>query len=378
MSRIAKAAESTLLSPIRNAESEDSKMAPHAGSAHHLKPFPNFRPLDGCHCISGSIARIFHWAGHPLSEEMLFGLGAGMGFIYWRMKTPGGEYIFVGGRGNMKGFSADLASRTGVVIREIRTASAAKAQAELLRQLKENKPVMLGGDMGYLPWFTFPREYHFGGHTFVACGYDGEDTVLCSDIDQKGAGVKKGFLATTSLAQLRQARASSFKPFPPKNLRLEFDFIHFRKPGKPEIVAAIRQVIDAALHPPIRNFGVKGMRHTADELLKWPSQLNDADLRANLFNLYIFIESGGTGGGCFRPMFARFLRESAALTGNPALRKSADDFEHIGRKFSEVGLLFKNAAKLHNPEHRIQAASKGFRDIADLEEKACQALEAAL
>jgi len=353
-------------------------MAIQATPAQHLKPFPNFSALDGCHCISGSLARIFHWAGHPVSEEMLLGLGAGMGFVYWRMKFGDRESVFVGGRGNMKGFYQDLAKRSGVVIREVRTASAAKAETALLRSLAEGVPVMLGGDMGMLPWFTFPRDYHFGGHTFVACGYDGEDTVLCSDIDQKGAGVKKGFLATTSLAQLRKARGSTFKPFPPKNLRLEFDFTHFRNPGEAEVVDAIRQTIDAELNPPIRNFGVSGMRHTAEELLDWPSQFSDFDLRMNLFNLYIFIESGGTGGGCFRPMFARFLRESAGITGNRALLESAEAFEQIGRKFSEVGLLFKNAAKLHDLQHRIEAAAKGFRELGDWEETACRALEKAL
>lgn len=343
-----------------------------------LKPFSNFEALDGCHCISSSLARVFHWAGHPISEEMLLGLGAGMGFVYWRMKFETSEYVFVGGRANLKGFYQDLAKRTGVVIREKQTSSAAKAETELLRSLRDGKPVMLGGDMGILPWFKFPKEYHFGGHTFVACGYDGHDTVLCSDIDQKAAGVKKGFLAPISLGQLRKARGSTFKPFPPKNLWLEFDLSCFRKPGKEEIVAAIRQVIDAELKPSIKNFGIKGMRHTADELLKWPSQLSDFDLRVNLFNLYIFIESGGTGGGCFRPMYARFLRECAPVIGKPALKQSADDFEKIGNKFSEIGMLFKNAAKLHDLSHRIQTAAMGFREIADLEETACRDLEKAL
>ncbi len=49
-----------------------------------LEPFPNCPALDGCHCVTNSLAKIFHHAGHPLSEEMLLGLGAGMGFIYWR------------------------------------------------------------------------------------------------------------------------------------------------------------------------------------------------------------------------------------------------------------------------------------------------------
>lgn len=340
-----------------------------------MTPFSGFAALDGCHCITGSLARIFHWAGHSVSEETLLGLGAGMGFVYWRMKSSRCERVLVGGRANLKGFYQDLAKRIGVVIRERQTSSAAKAETELLQSLSNEIPVMLGGDMGMLPWFAFPKEYHFGGHTFVACGYDGDETVLCSDIDQKGSGIKRGFLAPASLAQLRKARSSGFNPFPPKNLRLEFDFGSFHQPKSSEINAAIRQMIDAELRPPTRNFGVSGMRHTANELLKWPSEFSDSDLRMNLFNLYIFIEVGGTGGGCFRPMYARFLRQCAQILNRPALENSADDFERIGHRFSEIGLLFRNAAKLHDLEHRIETASRGFRELADLEENACKVLE---
>jgi hypothetical protein len=55
------------------------------------------------------LAKIFHFNKHPLSEDMLLGLGAGMGFIYWKMKVPKfGDYIFIGGRGNTKNFFKDI------------------------------------------------------------------------------------------------------------------------------------------------------------------------------------------------------------------------------------------------------------------------------
>jgi hypothetical protein len=321
---------------------------------------------------------MFHFAGHPVSEEMLLGLGAGMGFIYWRMKLAGMETVFVGGRGNPKGFYRDLAARTGVVIREKQTASAVKAEAELLRMLAAKQPVMLGVDMGLLPWFELPKDYHFGGHTCVACGWDGEGTVLGSDIDQRATGVKKGFTAPVTLEQLRQARGSKFKPFPPKNLWLEFDFSGFRKPGKKEIGESIRQTVDAMLNPPIKNFGVRGMGHTADELEKWPEQFGDHDLRMNLFNLYVFIEVGGTGGGCFRPMYSRFLRESAAVTGNGKLEKCADAFAEIGEKFSRIGRRFEGAQKMKDVGGAVRAAAEGFREIAVLEEAALRMLEGSI
>ncbi len=341
-----------------------------------IAPFLNSPALDGYHCITCSLAKIFHHAGHPLSEDMLLGLGAGMGFVYWQMKMGEGTYIFIGGRGNGKDFYDDLGIRTGVEIREITTSSAAKAEASLLLLLAEREPVMLGGDMGLLPWFNFPADYHFGGHAFVACGFDGHDTVLVSDMDQHTGGLKKGFYATVTLAQLRQARNSRFKPFPPKNLRLEFDFAGFRNPGPEDILPAIEQAIDAHLNPPIKNFGVAGMRHTASQILKWPTLFTDDELRMNLFNLYIFIEIGGTGGGCFRNMYSRFLDEEAGITGNRDLAKSGEMFRASAARFSEIGLMFKDAKKQRNLEEKIEAASLKFHEIADREEAAYRFLKA--
>jgi len=347
-------------------------------SAPAIAPFANCPALDGYHCVTNSLRKIFHHAGHPHLEEMLLGLGAGMGFIYWQMKMPAGMYVFVGGRGNAKNFFRDVGKRTGVEIAEVTTASAQKAEAALLDVLARRQPAMLGGDMGFLPWFHFPEEYHFGGHTFVVCGYDGKGNVLASDMDPQMAGLKKGFYAPISLEQLRKARGSPFKPFPPKNLRLEFDFAGFRKPGPREIAASIEQTIDAHLNPPIKNFGVAGMRHTASQLLKWPKLFDDRELRSNLFNLYIFIEIGGTGGGCFRCMYARFLKEAAEITGNDALAAAAKEFESSGKRFSRIGQLFKDAEKMEDVEAAILTASAEFRAIADQEEEAYRFLKKVL
>ena len=51
-----------------------------------LHPFPNCPALDGYHCQTNSLAKIFHYHGHPLSEDMMLGLGSGMGFIFWHQK----------------------------------------------------------------------------------------------------------------------------------------------------------------------------------------------------------------------------------------------------------------------------------------------------
>jgi hypothetical protein len=335
-----------------------------------IPPFPNSPALDGYHCQTNSLAKIFHHYGHPMSEDMLLGLGAGIGFIYWKMNINDQTSIFIGGRGNNNEFFDDISKRTGVDIKSISTTSAKKAEATLLEKLNRQEPVMLFGDMCYLPWFDFPGEYHFGGHTIVACGYDGEGTVLASDMEAQTAGPKKGFYHPITLEQLFQARNSPYKPFPPKNTYLEFDFGSFRQPTSEDIYPAIRQAAEAHLNPPIKNLGVKGMKLSATELPKWKKMFSDHELRMNLFNLYIFLEIGGTGGGCFRKMYSRFLKEAAAITGNNKLLGPAEKLHQSGEIFTETALLFKDVITATDLEEKIGKACENFRRNAEIEEEA--------
>ena len=340
-----------------------------------IKPFENCPPLAGYHCQTNSLAKIFYHYGHPLSEDMILGLGAGMGFIYWKMKMKTGSYVFIGGRGNTKHFFNDLGKRTGVKITTVSTSSAKKAEASLLENLAREEPVMMFGDMGILPWFDLPEDYHFGGHTFVVCGFDGTNSVLASDIDQKATGLKKGFYYPITLDQLSRARGSTYKPFPPKNTYLEFNFDTFHEPRAEDILSSIKQTVESQLHPPIKNIGVKGLKHTSREILKWPNMFEERELRMNLFSLYIFIEIGGTGGGCFRYMYSRFLKEAKEITGNKTIGGATEMFHKAGERFTEIGLMFKDAETMDDINLKIEAASQKFNELARIEEEAYRILK---
>jgi predicted phage terminase large subunit-like protein len=114
-------------------------------------PFAWCPALDGYHCQTNSLAKIFHYHGHPLSEDMLLGLSAGMGFIYWQMQIGGEKAVFIGGRANNKDFFSDVGKRTGVLINVMSTSSAKKAESRLIERLAQKQPVILFGDMGLIP-----------------------------------------------------------------------------------------------------------------------------------------------------------------------------------------------------------------------------------
>jgi len=170
---------------------------------HVIKGFEH-RPTH--HCVTGSMLDVYGFHGCVVSEDMLLGLGEGVGAGYFRFK---GMAPFFGGRGEPEGGSVALAcERTGVAVRARKSGSHAAAEKSLLKSLAAGEPMMLQVDMRFLPYFDFGgEEYHFGDHAVGAVGFDeAEGTVTIADRDEELHGVP--------LAALRQARASKFRLTP--------------------------------------------------------------------------------------------------------------------------------------------------------------------
>jgi hypothetical protein len=298
-----------------------------------------FRTFKTDHCVTGSMRHIYEFHGCPVSEDLLLGLGAGVGFIYWHMK---GMPPFLGGRANTgrpgeEGLEKTAGRRTGVAVECFRTASATKA-GKALRDALGRGPAMIRVDMGFLSYLGLPEGYHFGGHVVVVAGYDAEGKgALIADRDGKPHPV--------SLKDLARARNSKFKPFPPRNALFTFDFSAKRPPSPAETRLAIAEVVKGMLHAPISNLGVRGIRKAATCVKKWPKAMSADELGNACFNAFVFIDStGGTGGGIFRYMYGRFLREAAGITGQRGLEPIGQEMLAIGDKWQEAARLFRELA----------------------------------
>jgi hypothetical protein len=335
-----------------------------------LQSLKGFQALKTHHCVTGSMRHIYEFHGYPISEDLLLGLGAGIGFVYWHMK---GTAPFFGGRANVgrpgeEGLERTAGRRTGVLVELHRTASARSAEAAALGLLTTGEPVMVQLDMGFLPYFNFPKEYHFGGHVVALAGYDpGTQQVLVADRDGK--------LHPISLEVLAKARGSKFKPFPPRNTWYTFNFSHKRPPTSREVKQAIREVTTGMLKPPITNLGVKGIRTAAERILQWPKIMNQDDLRHACFNVFVFIDAkGGSGGGIFRYMYGRFLKEAAVIVGDEKLTKVGNEIHEIGDKWQQAAQIFEKAYTAANASALLPEASQLILDIAGREQTAWEEL----
>ena len=331
-----------------------------------LKPFPGFESFETHHCVTGSMQQIFRFNDILVSEEMLLGLGSGIGFMYWHQK---GTDPFIGGRANVgrpgeEGLEVTASRRLGIKTGSFYTGSARKAEKTLLELLGAGQPVMLQVDMGYLPYFDFGgEEYHFGYHVIVVAGYNPEiRQILIAD--------RELALHSISWDDLVKARGSKYKPFPPKNHWYTFDFTEYHSPTPDDVLLSVREVAIGMLEPAITNFGVKGIRKAANRIHKWPDVLGADGLRRTFFNTYIFIDAiGGTGGGIFRYMYGRYLKEASEITGVVELSQIGDTFKEIGDHWQEIAEMFKRGFDLYDPAALLPEISVSLLAIADREQE---------
>jgi hypothetical protein len=329
-----------------------------------LRPLPGFATYPTHHCVTGSLKHVYDYHGFPVSEELLLGLGRGIGFVYFHIK---GTDPFYGGRANVarpgeEGLEKSAGRRTGVAVQSHATSSARTAQAALRALLEAGEPVLVYLDMGFLPYLELPEGYHFGGHVVVVAGYDpGTGQVLVADRDKE--------LHPVGWQALEQARGSQYKPFPPRHTWYTFGFTGARQPTPAEVRESIGEVSRGMLAPPIANLGVKGIRKAMRETAKWPQVLDAAALRRTCLNVAMFIDHrGGTGGGIFRYMYARFLGEAASITGESRLAGMVAELTAIGDRWEQVAAAFENAAVADNPADLLQSATEPMREIADREQ----------
>jgi len=321
-----------------------------------LKIIKNFVHRPGVHCESTALRDIFEFHGFNFSEPMIFGLGSGIGFVYWKMKFI--PFPFVGGRG-VKDLGESFGENMGVARKVNKTSSRKKAYNALRDMIERDIPVMINVDMPPLKYWNLPETAHFGGHAVIVAGIDeGEGICYIADTSFEN-------LQVATLKELEEARASRFQPFPPHNKWYSFEFPEKLTPVDEAIRNAICKTVKIMLNPPIKNFGIKGIKLLADEIVKWPNEYPSNKFSQYYEVCYIMLEEDGTGGGAFRYLYAGFLKETGEILQQKDLIELGNRYFKIGEKWTRVARLIK---EMPSRKENSNEARKLLLDIANDEE----------
>ena len=316
---------------------------------------PGYRHLPGNHCGSTALRNLLGFHGVEISEEMAFGLGAGACF-YYVVLDEHSPSRFTNGRAAR--LEENFLELTGVPLR-LRTAADPDASWEMAKEaIDQARPMLLLTDLYYLDHYG--RSAHFPGHAVVLAGYD-EELAWVSDTAFED-------LQTTSLEGLREARHSQQPIFPleghaidvPEGTEIDRDDLLARAPR------AIERAATQMLEPPLGEFeGLPSLRRFTAEVGGWPETAEDWQWCARF--LYQVIERRGTGGGNFREMYSRFLREAGY--GESAIAAEA------AGEWTELAVAARTGSEPDQPDaEQWKAISAAAERVLDAEERLWTAL----
>jgi len=187
---------------------------------------------------------------------------------------------------------------------------------------------------------------------------------------------------------LAEARSSTFKPFPPRNAWFTLAFPKELVPLEKAIKTAIKTNAERFLNPPNKNLGMKGIRHFANQVIKWPGIIHGTVydpiqfkaqipmLKLTLFLAYAFIDEAGTGVSLFRRMYSRFLIEACDVLHAKILKEASDLMMESADIWTEIAniLLAASEAQRDKVKEILANAQPKIAECAEIEEKAFKLL----
>lgn len=257
----------------------------------------NFHHEPGVHCGSVAMADMLRWAGVDLSEPMVFGLGAGLGFYYLQSDYMSPTRQIVGRSIHLE---ENVAEALGLELVEHRTSDGEEGWRGVRSAVESGRPALVQCDLSELPYWESSTP--FNGHRIVVAGYDdADDSVYVADTHFEG-------LECIDREALHRARASDAPP----SFGNRFAWWELEPASCGDIQGAIREAIARnveEIESDESGFtGMPGLDLFREEVAGW-RDLDDAEWCYRF--AYQCIEKRGTGGAMFRNLYRKFLSEAA-------------------------------------------------------------------
>ena len=329
---------------------------------------PGFQHRPGVHCGSTALCDALRARGLDLSEPMAFGLGAGLGFWYLVVPTFTPSHLF---QGRGPGLERNACAALGAPAVERPAADAAGALAGVRQALQRGLAPILSTELSRLPYWR--ARTPFGGHRVVLAGLDeARGVAFLADTDRPG-------LEEVDLAVLDEARATLAPPFAAEGRPwLEVDAPPVPRPLADAIEEALRRQAREMLVDAGGQAGLGALDRFAADLPRWPDEAESAkDLSRCLRYAYQVIEVRGTGGGLFRRLYGRFLREAEGAAPQLTRLRLAERMEGLATAWARLAHELRHLSDQASPAIPLGVVAQA-RALAEGERRFFEDVAAAL
>jgi len=288
--------------------------------------------------VRNALTQLGRCSSDLCTEEMLFGLGGGLGVAYFLFDLHGYHPIFLGTRYHASEaetpvFMMQMCDAWGATAEVKHSASRAASTKQLTKALEDGYTPIVWVNVINLPYlFLSGRPNMF--YTIIVYEKDGNDFIV-GDLGQS--------VARMSVEEMEEARDAHYVT--------KFRSVTIKDaPEKPDVREILTERIRAMCTQTIEglgiaNFGLEAFTKWAEMLTNtknkksWSKSFADGpSLQRALSSVYKQIELRGFGGSAFRGMYADFLDQAAGVLKKPAFKKVAEQFREAEASWHNIAL----------------------------------------
>ena len=269
---------------------------------------------------------------------MLFGLGGGLGLIYFLFDLHGGHPIVIGTRYHASEaetpvFVMQMCDAWGATTELKHSSSRGASTKGLIKLLEDGYTPIVWVEVTKLPYMFLsgrPNMYY----TIIVYEKDGNEFIV-GDLGKS--------VARLSLEEMEDVRHSHYAP--------KFRSLTIKDaPAKPDLRAVLADRIRLTCSQMleglgIANFGLQAFKKWAEMLTNtknkkgWTNCFTDGPaLHEALSSVYAQIELRGFGGSAFRGMYADFIDQSTGVLKKPGLKKVAEQFREAEASWHKIAV----------------------------------------
>lgn len=313
-------------------------------------------------CETGVMTNLLNNKGLSISEQLLFGVGSGLYFIYVPFINMGEHGPITAYRYTPGSILTTAAKRLELPLNIATYKNPQEANAALKTKIDQREYVGLTGDIYYFEVTPEFSTIHFYGHNVIVYGYEADNYMVSDPILQEPI--------TISGDKLEKARFAKGKQNP-KGKMYWFDDVQGQALNWPKAIkSGIKTTTQRMLHP-IPYFGVKGMKLLAKNLRKYPTKKDDKFAKLHLNSIIRQIEFLGSGGSGYRKQFGQFLAEASPISNNNGFKEMSQFvMEDIVPSWRNISIDMVKCYR--EPVQQAQAAYETLSDniykVAQMEE----------